>query len=526
MDPDASPTSRPAAVAHRAAAAPALEVAAELTRVLDEYHSLAHSTDFRRSLVKRAHRWVHRTSRLVRRIEEGASLAAHPSLTTASTAFGALRGAGYDFIQNCDWMDELDRHEVRKLVDSIPEVPNSDADAARDPVHAVLPSLMRRVSLIEFKVTMGCNLPCTYCNMDAQKPTARRMDLSLYRDAVELLMRSTTVRRPEVEFHGGEPLLLRDDWFVEAVEIAEALAKKHDKSVVFRMVTNGLLLSDERIDRLCGLGIELCLSLDGPPDINDAHRGGGQLVEAAIRRLKAKGIPFATLMVISDANVLKMREVLDYFEGLGLTQIKSCFTQPQGRAIGNEELPLEQKLEAMRVLFTNMASDHPVRDDHVEHLIKRMTVGRAPRTALACSQKECIAGRSFITVDPAGDLFACATDLQNHRLGNLYQGVERDHANRTLVRLHEKDDWYDRCQECAAKQICDFNCPTSHHNDPRYRDEECAYTKAVYAYLDAHRDIVDDIAARIAADALERGKRRAPVLEATPGKRVRRLNVL
>ena len=45
------------------------------------------------------------------------------------------------------------------------------------------------------------------------------------------------------------------------------------------MVTNATMMTEERLLHLHRLGIRLCISLDGPPHINDKIRGGGQKVD-------------------------------------------------------------------------------------------------------------------------------------------------------------------------------------------------------------------------------------------------------
>jgi uncharacterized protein len=520
MTPEAAASaavSEPAPAPLVAKGAEVFDAVAELRLLLRVHMTIADGGTFPGVLMKRSYLWLKRAERLLE-----AALAGGPILVAGRDArpsiYAALRAAAWDLIENCDFMSHTYRHEYRKLVARLPLAgegghddgmaehlypegylqrflivsklpPPSRGGSEVQPDHQALAGLFRYVSLFELKVTRGCNLPCTYCNMDADKPTAQRMSMATFRDAVSLLMRHGQVPYPEVEFHGGEPLLLSDGWYQEAVATARALAEEHGKRVRFRMVTNGILLDDERIDLLKRLGIKLCLSLDGPPEINDVHRKQGALVERAIRRLQNKDVPFALLTVITDANAARMDEVIDHFGDLGLELITSCFNQPQGRGLELEELSVEHKLGAMATLMQRMAArDHRVSDTHVGRMVQRFMVARPENPGLSCSEKECLAGRNFITVDPLGDLYACATDLANHRLGNIYRGVDREHANRTLVRLHDKDAWYERCTDCAAKAICDYNCPTSQFNDPRHRDAECAYTKALYAYLDAHRE--------------------------------------
>ena len=392
--------------------------------------------------------------------------------------------------------------------------------------HSSLEGLFRGVNLFELKVTMGCNLTCTYCNMDAQKSTARRMSLSLYQDAIEFLVKSSPNPSLNIEFHGGEPLLLSDAWYQEAVTTGRRLAKEHGKSLRFKMVTNGVLLSESRLGHLSNLGIGMCLSLDGPPALNDEHRGGGSLVEDAVRRLHEWGVPYGMLTVITDATAYRMTEVLDYFTEIGIKRTQSAFVNPQGRALQLAPLSRAAKMAAVEAIITHMAETNcAVRGTSMERHMGRYIQGREANPALSCSEKECMAGRTMLAMDPGGDLFACATDMVNHRLGNLYEGADK-YNDRTLARLHEKDSWYERCTDCEARSICDFNCPTSHHNDLQYRDDECAHTKELYTFLECNEDKLAAIGSALAVIEREREEKRRLAENKNPGPRRHHLPVL
>jgi uncharacterized protein len=175
------------------------------------------------------------------------------------------------------------------------------------------------------------------------------MSIERFKQVARLLLSNS--RQPQVglEFHGGEPLLLTDDWFQEAVGYARFLALRHNKAVEFPLVTNGTLLTEERLLRLHALGIVFCLSADGPPRINDQLRGGGAAVERALRLFKRHGISCGILTVLSRANYSKMGEVMDWFAEIGTDAFRVNFLQPQGRGADEARLLCgEEIFEGMR----------------------------------------------------------------------------------------------------------------------------------------------------------------------------------
>src|SRR5438105_10386404 len=105
-----------------------------------------------------------------------------------------------------------------------------------------LEQFFQRIGYVTLKLTRGCNLHCAYCNVEALTPRTPKMSLERFRQTARLLLENSHSGRVGLEFHGGEPLLLPDEWFEEAVAYGRDLAGRHHKIVEFPLVTNGTLL--------------------------------------------------------------------------------------------------------------------------------------------------------------------------------------------------------------------------------------------------------------------------------------------
>ena len=95
-----------------------------------------------------------------------------------------------------------------------------------------------------------CNLACTYCNEfdDFSKPVATELMLSRVDKLKEL---GTSV----VTISGGEPLL--------HPELDDIIHRMHEHRIVSGLITNGYLLTADRIQRLNNAGLEwLQISID------------------------------------------------------------------------------------------------------------------------------------------------------------------------------------------------------------------------------------------------------------------------
>src|SRR5262245_4803772 len=158
-------------------------------------------------------------------------------------------------------------------------------DSNQGPRTAPLAEFFEGIGYVTLKLTPGCNLKCTYCNVEALTPKTPRMPMDRFKRIADLLLKNSESPHVGLEFHGGEPLLLPDEWYEEAVAYARSVALEHGKEVEFPMTTNGTMLTEERFLKLHGLGIRFCMSIDGPPKVNDLMRGGGAAVERAARLL-------------------------------------------------------------------------------------------------------------------------------------------------------------------------------------------------------------------------------------------------
>jgi len=350
------------------------------------------------------------------------------------------------------------------------------------------------INYVTLKVTNGCNLKCSYCNVEADHPSTPRLSMEMFKHIADLYIPNTKSPYGGLEFHGGEPLLLSDEWYTEAVGYAQALAKKHKKHIEHPMQTNGTLLDEKRQKHLLDLGIHIGFSFDGTPEINDIYRMAGSKVEATIKRMIKDDKDFGMILVLSRSNHNKMTEIMNYFQKLGIRSYRINPVQPQGWGLDSSLLTAEELTTGMIAVFNHMAdTDCSVIEAETMQAVHRMVEGRLDKPPLSCWELECQAGRSYCAVSVKGEVYACGTDMSKHRLGNIYENFNLENISSVRKKLHQKDAWYVRCFGCEAKRICHFSCPTSDFNDIRYRDIACAHTKSIYSYMAENFDKVEKI---------------------------------
>lgn len=122
-------------------------------------------------------------------------------------------------------------------------------------------------SWIVFQLLETCNLRCSMCYEwgDGGAYHELRSPAELDPDVVLRTVRECLPAKPYFEFFGGEPLLYRGIWDVIS------LIRQGGCELAFP--TNGTLV-ERHADRLVRTApTRLCLSLDGPREINDQQRG-------------------------------------------------------------------------------------------------------------------------------------------------------------------------------------------------------------------------------------------------------------
>jgi uncharacterized protein len=153
------------------------------------------------------------------------------------------------------------------------------------------------------------------------------MSLDTAKKALDFIFsRAQNFERVEIGFFGGEPLL--EFGLIKAVT---ALIHEHPSfnpdKVRISITTNGTIFTDEIASFLREEGVVLCISCDGPPEIQNLSRcfpngkGSSSIVEKNIREI-VKLFPLAPVnAVYSPSTLQSLPQVIDYFVSLGVSNI-------------------------------------------------------------------------------------------------------------------------------------------------------------------------------------------------------------
>ena len=340
-----------------------------------------------------------------------------------------------------------------------------------------------------------CNIDCTYCfflSKEALYPNDRsRMSAATLEAYIRQLLESHRVPEVTVAWQGGEPTLMKLEFFEHAVALVEKY-RQPGQTVKHTFQTNGLLLDDawctffKQHDFLVGL------SVDGPRELHDTYRldrrgkGTFDLVMKGWRALRRHDVDFNVLCTVNAANQHHGRAVYRFFrDELGAKWVQFIpiieRATEQTIAIANKgwsEVPGEK-----RVLYTqtgNLVTERTVGSeqygtfliDVFEEWVRR-DVGQV-YVQLFDVTLEAFFGRHLLCIHaptcgygPAlehnGDLYSCDHFVEpKHLLGNIH----KTHML-TLVASSEqrqfgqgkRDSLTQQCQTCKVRNWCNGGCP-------------------------------------------------------------------
>lgn len=147
----------------------------------------------------------------------------------------------------------------------------------------------RPVRYLVLWLTTRCNLRCTYCYRPAEAPA--RMTPDVARAAVALAASSGAPFH--VQLAGGEPTLEP-----ELIELVGALIREKGWPATIALQTNATRVDDRLIAICQRYRIEVGVSVDGPPEVQQVMRGMARETYRNLALLDAHTVPVRTTAVL------------------------------------------------------------------------------------------------------------------------------------------------------------------------------------------------------------------------------------
>ena len=321
------------------------------------------------------------------------------------------------------------------------------------------------VKALCLNIAHDCNLRCEYC-FAAKGDFGRGrmlMPFEVAKKAIDFLIEKSVGRRNlEVDFFGGEPLM-NFDVVKKTVEYARSLEEKHQKNFRFTITTNGLLLTDDKIDFINREMSNVVLSLDGRKEVNDRLR------------VKVDGTGCYDRIVPAYQKLVSTRGDKDYYARGTFTKYNLDFTNDvlHMAKLGFDQLSIEPVVSDPKLDYSIKEEDLPMVFAEYERLattlIERKKQGKGINffhfmidlDQGPCAIKRlrgCGCGNEYLAITPEGDIFPCHQFVgeDQWKMGNVLTGEFntelKDRFSKTSV-YHKPD-----CKKCWAKFYCSGGC--------------------------------------------------------------------
>ncbi len=253
---------------------------------------------------------------------------------------------------------------------------------------------IRTPDQVTISITEECPNRCIHCALPDSGRKLRLLPKTVKDVIGQILDLGTTL----VIFDGGEPALYR-----ELPELVEAV----DERAISTLFTSGAGFTAKLARRLKGAGLyAVNVSLDSPvPEEHDAMRGRHGVFNDAMNAVEAAlqaGLLVDIYVVLRRENMRHLQEFHSLAKEKGAHELTFFEVAATGRWSGKERISLSK-------------------DDH-RHLESFVSTSGPPRifsVPEAYKLFGCFAGKSWMHITPAGEIYPCA--CLPERCGSIYQ---------------------------------------------------------------------------------------------------------
>ncbi len=320
-------------------------------------------------------------------------------------------------------------------------------------------------SICYWEITRACNHRCIHCINSAGR---RKDDELTTAEALALCDEMAELGVENINLTGGEPLL-RNDW----PEISRRLSELGVEVVI---VTNGLLVDGELIDRMIDCGVNaVAVSLDGDQETHNAVRrlrckSSISSFDAALRAVElaaASSMRAAVITQVHRGNIQTLQWIHDRLAPIALDAWQIQAAIPFGRLleISHQYLLQPDDLPALieRIVQFVDRGQLPVQvADNIGYYSRHEPKLRITDNGRPSFWRGCQAGISVVAVDPIGNVKGCPSQPEEFSVENVRQrslaDIWSDPSNFPYNTQWDEGLLEGDCAVCSFKKICRAGC--------------------------------------------------------------------
>ena len=340
-----------------------------------------------------------------------------------------------------------------------------------------------------------CNIDCTYCfflSKDALYPNEKhRMSEETLETYIKQLLESHRTPTVTVAWQGGEPTLMKVEFFRRSIEVVENYLRP-GQSVQYTFQTNGILLDDEWCAFFKEHNFLVGLSCDGPREIHNTYRldrgkqGTFDKVMKGWRCLRKHEVEFNVLCTVNAANEKHGREVYRFFRdemGAKWVQFIPIVERANADTIDIANLGWSGQGGGKRILYTqsgNQVTNRTVGsrqygqflidifEEWVRHDVGKVFVQLFDVTLEAFFGRHllCIHAPTCgygLALEYNGDVYSCDHFVEpRYLLGNIHEtNLLKMVASPEQRKFGDgkRDLLTKQCRDCKVRPLCNGGCP-------------------------------------------------------------------
>lgn len=302
-----------------------------------------------------------------------------------------------------------------------------------------------------WECTLKCNLRCQHCGSDCKTSTvADDMPLTDFLSVLDDLATHMDPQRVLVVTTGGEPLVRHD--------IVECGQEITCRGYMWGMVSNGMLLTSEKLDQLQDAGLKtIAISLDGFEENHNWMRGHHQSFERAVRAIKAlvnRRITWDVITCVNQRNISQLEEFKDFLLSIGVRQWRIFTVFPAGRAKDNADLQLTpEQLRGVLDFIVRTRKEGRIALSyscegflgHYEYKVRDYSYF-------------CQAGINVASILTDGSISGCLSIRSNYHQGNIYHDNFWNVWTQKFAPYRHRE-WArtETCADCDMWRYCEGN---------------------------------------------------------------------
>lgn len=359
------------------------------------------------------------------------------------------------------------------------------------------------VNICYFILSEQCNLACKYCFLGNNHQNTRmkfhkdNMTKDIAKKGADFFIQQLELqpldesRNPSVIFYGGEPLI-NFEILEYIVLYLNSMKSAHPvlQNIDYSIVTNGLLLTEERLKRLVELGVSIGISVDGCDEEANQSRidtNGNPVFHKIIETLdliKSLGIPVSLSITLTEESIKNKEKMLDLIKkyeikGFGFNIMMSDpntkLAESYSHDAANFIIEIFQELRKLGIY-----------EDRIMRKLKSFANAQVYFSDCAATSG------AQIVIASNGDVGICHGCLADRKY--FVQNITNENFNPQ----HDEvwNEWSKlspinkpECQECEALGICGGGCPINAMNEKEGNDIHsldkrfCIHAKTTLEFL-------------------------------------------